>query len=323
LAIHFLPDLPASPKTVFITGATGFIGQRLVSGLLDQNVIVRAMVRPGKKPDSRIPANCDQVAVALTEVDKLSRIVAECSAVIYCAGSVRGRGPADFSLANIKGVEAMVQALKRSGNASPLLLLSSLAATKPDLSDYAYSKYAGEQLLQNSTELAWTIIRPPAVYGPGDSEMLPILKTIRRGLLAYAGPLDQRLSLLHVDDLVSAIISWLSAPQKCLHQSYSIDDGTPGGYNWSSIGRAVNDGRFITLRIPAFVLKGAARLNLLISGLLGYAPMLSPGKVHELLQPEWLCDNSAFTQATGWQPQLDLIHGVQQLFDSENNGSST
>ena len=153
--------------------------------------------------------------------------------------------------------------------------------------------------------------------------MLPILKMIRRGLLAHTGPANQRLSLLHVDDLVSAIITWLSAPQDCLHQSYSIDDGTPGGYNWSSIGRAVNDGKFITLRVPAFVLKGAARLNLLISGLLGYAPMLSPGKVRELLQPEWLCDNRAFTEATGWQPQLDLMHGVQQLFNSENKDSST
>ena len=323
MAIHFLPDLAASPKTVFITGATGFIGQRLVSSLLDQGVIVRAMVRPDKKPDNRIPAACDQLAVALTDVEELSPIVADCSAVIYCAGSVRGREPADFSLANIKGVEAMVQALERAADGTPLLLLSSLAATKPDLSDYAYSKHAGEQLLHNNPGLAWTIMRPPAVYGPGDSEMLPILKTIRRGLLAYAGPADQRLSLLHVDDLVSAIITWLSVPRKCLHKSYSIDDGTPGGYNWSTIGRAVTDRKLITLGVPAFVLKGAARLNLLISGLLGYAPMLSPGKARELLQPEWLCDNRAFTQATGWQPQLDLMHGVQQLFNSENNDSSS
>lgn len=313
--------MPESPTTVLITGATGFIGQRLVSCLLAKGVVVRAVVRPDKKPDSRIPVNCDQVAVALTDVERLSRIVSDCSAVIYCAGSVRGRKPADFSLANIEGIKAMGEAMERSGSSSHLLLLSSLAASEPELSDYAHSKNAGEQLLSNFPTLAWTVLRPPAVYGPGDREMLPILKMIRRGLLAHAGPTDQRLSLLHVDDLVNAIAIWLSAHQRCLHQTYAIDDGTPGGYSWSKIGEAVNNGKIVRIRLPAIVLKGAAKLNLLLSNLLGYAPMLTPGKVRELVHPQWLCDNKAFTQATGWKPQLDLKQGAQRLFASKNSDS--
>ena len=276
------------------------------------------MVRPDRMNDNRLPAACEQVPVGLTDVDQLTAAITQCNAVIYCAGSVRGRKAADFSSANIMGVKAILEALKRSESAPPLLLLSSLAATKPELSDYAFSKKAGEKVLQSNPALAWTTIRPPAVYGPGDREMLPILKMIRRGLLAHAGPANQRLSLLHVDDLINAIISWLSAPKNCLHQSYSIDDGTPGGYDWSGIGSAVSDGRFVSLRVPAFLLKGTAKLNLLISAVLGYAPMLSPGKARELLESEWLCDNQAFTEATGWQPQLDLVHGVQRLFDLEN-----
>ena len=217
------------------------------------------------------------------------------------------------------GVKAMLEALGRSDSATPLLLLSSLAASRPGLSDYAYSKHAGEQLLRGNTTLPWTILRPPAVYGPGDREMLPILKMIRRGLLAHAGPAEQRLSLLHVDDLVKAVLRWLSAPQKCLHQTYSIDDGTPGGYSWQAMGEAVNNGKFTVLRVPRLMLEGAARLNLLCSGLLGYAPMLTPGKVRELAEPQWLCDNRAFTEATGWQPLLDLKQGVQQLFKTKSN----
>ena len=322
MAINCPPDLQASSPTVFITGATGFIGQRLVSALLDQGVRVRAMIRPGKKADSRIPKACDQVPVDLADVDKLTGIASECSAVIYCAGSVRGRGPKDFSMANVMGVKAMLEALERSNNPPPLLLLSSLAASKPELSDYAHSKFEGEQLLQGS-HTPWTIFRPPAVYGPGDREMLPILKMIRRGLLAHAGPADQRLSLLHVDDLVDAVITWLSAPQKCLHQTYAIDDGTPGGYDWAAIGKAVSDKKFKMMNVPRFALDGAAKINLLFSGLFGYAPMLSPGKVRELVQAEWLCDNREYTKATGWQPQLDLKRGAQQLFKAENNSSTT
>ena len=66
-----------------------------------------------------------------------------------------------------------------------------------------------------------------------------------------------------------------------------------------------------------FILVGTAKLNLLFSTLFGYAPMLSPGKVRELLQSEWLCDNSDFSEATGWRPELDLRQGALQLFRTE------
>jgi len=312
--------LQASHSSVFITGATGFIGQRLVSTLLEQGRLVRVMVRPEKAPDNRIPEGCEQVPVDLTDVDKLSGILAESNAVIYCAGSVRGRKPADFATANIKGVKAMTDALEQvhysSGIAPPLLLLSSLAASRPTVSDYARSKHEAEQLLQGKPLLPWTILRPPAVYGPGDREMLPVLKMIRQGLLAHAGQRDQRLSLLHVDDLANAIVSWLSVAQKCSNKTYAIDDGTAGGYSWEAIGEAVSDGNFRRLAIPRLLLDITARTNLLFASVLGYKPMLTPGKVRELVQPDWLCDNSEFTAATGWKPHLDLKQGVQQLFNT-------
>lgn len=315
--------MQASPAPVFITGATGFIGQRLVSGLLEQGLSVRVMVRPDRKPDDRLPHGCEQVAVNLTDVDKLTGIVADSSAVIYCAGSVRGRSIDDFAVANIHGVKAILQALERSDKTPPMLLLSSLAASRPEISDYAQSKFEGEQLLHDKPSFCWTILRPPAVYGPGDQEMLPVLKMARRGLLAHVGPANQQLSLLHVDDLVGAIQSWLSAPEKCLHETYAIDDGTPGGYTWTAIGEAVSDRKFQIVTLPGVLLKGVARMNLLLSGVLGYSPMLSPGKVRELIQPEWLCDNKAFTDATGWKPRLDLRQGARLLFDTENNRLSS
>jgi len=312
--------LQASHSSVFITGATGFIGQRLASTLLEQGRRVRVMVRPEKAPDSRIPEGCEQVPVGLTDIDKLSGIVAESNAVIYCAGSVRGGKPADFATANIKGVRTMVDALEQvhhsSAIAPPLLLLSSLAASRPTVSEYARSKHEAEQLLQGKPLLPWTILRPPAVYGPGDREMLPVLKMIRRGLLAHAGPRDQRLSLLHVDDLANAIVSWLSVAQKCSHKTYAIDDGTAGGYSWEAIGEVVSDGNFRRLAVPRLLLDVTARTNLLFASVLGYKPMLTPGKVRELVQPDWLCDNSEFTAATGWKPHLDLKQGVRQLFNT-------
>lgn len=276
------------------------------------------MVRPDKNTDSRIPHGCEQVPVGLTDVGKLTGIVKQSNAVIYCAGSVRGRNPEAFATANIKGVQAILGALEQSDNPPPLLLLSSLAASRPLLSDYAHSKHEGEQLLHQKPLLPWTILRPSAVYGPGDKEMLPVLKMARKGLLAHAGPSNQRLSLLHVDDLTNAVTTWLSNPHQHLLKTYAIDDGTPGGYGWEDIGEAVSVKKPWVLEVPRFLLQLTARINLLLSSLLGYAPMLTPGKVREIIQADWLCDNSAFTAASGWKPQVNLKQGTEQLFMADS-----
>jgi nucleoside-diphosphate-sugar epimerase len=300
-----------------MTGATGFIGRRLAAALLQQRHTVRALVRPANTPDKRVPGGCEQVAAELLDVSGLRAVMAGADAVIYCAGSVRGRQLDDFATANVEGVRALTEALHGLEDAPPVLLLSSLAASRPQVSDYAHSKHLGEQLLKRAEGLRWTIIRPPAVYGPGDREMLPVLKMARRGLLAHAGPPEQRLSLLHVDDLVSAIMAWLQHPQNCGQGIFAIDDGTPGGYDWNDIGEAVSEGSFRTLQIPPFLLRGSASINLLLSRLFGYSPMLTPGKARELQQDEWLCDNSSFRRATGWKPRLGLRQGVQELFASD------
>jgi nucleoside-diphosphate-sugar epimerase len=318
-----LPDLQATSKAIFITGATGFIGQRLVSTLLRQGEQVRALVRPEKYPDQRIPEGCEQISGGLTDATDLAHVIAESRAIIYCAGSVRGRSGVDFAAANIIGIKSLLAVLGDSERPPPVLLLSSLAASRPHLSDYAYSKSEGEKLLRQQQGIPWTILRPPAVYGPGDREMLPVLKMIRRGMIVHAGPRDQRLSLLHVDDLVNAIVTWLSAPQACLHKTYAIDDGTPGGYDWKAIGHAVSNKEVPVLRLPDTLLQASAKMNLLLSRLLGYSPMLSPGKVRELAQADWLCDNSAFSDATGWKPRLDLKQGVEQLFQPEHGSLPT
>ena len=316
---HKQADLQVSSKAIFVTGASGFIGQCLVAKLLHADQPVRVMVRPETGFDKRIPQACEQIAIDITDIEKLRDVVAESSAVIYCAGSVRGRTPADFETANIKGVSATLSALDALPDPPPLVLLSSLAASQPQLSDYAKSKFEGEQLLKAKPLLPWSILRPPAVYGPGDREMLPLLKLIRRGLLVRTGPHDQRLSLLHVDDLVNAVINCLSAPRERMGKTWSIDDGKAGGYSWKEIGEAVGNGHYRVLPIPRLLLDFVARTNLLASSVLGYMPMLTPGKVRELVQPEWVCDNSEFTNVSGWLPAVKLEQGVRQLFAKTEN----
>lgn len=303
---------------VLVTGATGFVGRQIVATLLSQGYTVSALVRPEKfsstQSDPRLPAGCIQIPVGLTDVEGLTPVVASCDAVIYAAGSVRGSEMQAFETANVDGIEALLSAIDGAGVKLPFLLISSLAASCPELSHYALSKFHGEQRLALHPDLPWTIFRPPAIYGPGDKEMLPLLKLASKGWLFNPGPADQRLSLLHVEDLAEAVLAWLKNPPACLHQTYAFDDGTLHGYDWPALGEALGAGQSRMIRLPVPLLSGVARLNVLLSGLFSYSPMLSPGKVRELTRESWLCeDNARFRQATGWRPRLNLQAGWQRL----------
>jgi len=305
--------LTSRSKKIFITGASGFIGRQLCRRLLAGGHQVEVLIRPGQAHDARILEGCTQHSVALNDRKGLSQILAGFDQVIYCAGSVRGRKPEDFKAANIEGLEAILSAIKQQPRPPALLLISSLAASRPHVSDYAMSKFQGEQLLQAEPKLDWSIIRPPAVYGPGDTEMLPILKMAKTGWLLHAGPSEQRVSLIHVDDLAEAVCACITAAPACRHKIFALDDGKTGGYSWPELGRCVSGRECHLLKLPVFLLRSAAVTNLGFSHLFGYAPMLTPGKVQELIQPDWLGDNSDFIAATGWQPQIDLANGAARL----------
>ncbi|MGB5148263.1 MAG: NAD(P)-dependent oxidoreductase, partial [Porticoccaceae bacterium] len=168
---------------IAITGATGFIGSNLCFRLRASGFRVRALVRSPGQAQSLVRAGVDIVPGDLTAPLALGQLLAGCAAVIHCAGTVRGRTLADFAPANVLGNRHLIQAIKMSDTPPRLLALSSLAAREPQLSPYAASKFAGEQVVTASGDtVAWTILRPPAVYGPGDRELLPLFRLMARGI---------------------------------------------------------------------------------------------------------------------------------------------
>ena len=300
---------------VLLTGATGFIGQHLQSELLNEQMGVLAVVRPSSRHKKALAEGVEAVYCDLSDTAQLVAAIERCSAVIHCAGSVRGRSLEDFRPANIAGVRAVVDAMNQVKTRIPMLLVSSLAAARPHVSDYANSKFLGERELIEHAGFPWTIIRPPAVYGPGDKEMLPILKLARKGLVTPAGPRDQKLSLVHVKDVAAAVVACLKNFGACDGKTFTLDDGHEGGYDWEEIAQACSTGRRFRLNVPGWLLFGSGYVNLALSRILGYVPMLTPGKARELTQADWVCNNRDLNQATGWSPEIDLQQGVQSLFE--------
>jgi len=308
-------EASGAQKRIVLVGATGFIGYHLQRELLACGYDLSAVVRPRSKRKTHVLANVIVHEAALTDAHALRQIVRDADIVIYAAGSVRGGSAADFAAANIDGVTAIAAAAVDSMRVPQLLLISSLAASCPHLSDYALSKFAGEQRLREVPGLHWTILRPPAVYGPGDREMRPLLASIRRGLAIVVGPRGQCLSLLYVADLARAVATIVAQADVCRGQVFELDDGQRGAYSWPQIIAAARGWLPpVRLRIPQALLVLFAYTNVFLAKLFGYAPMLTLGKARELSQPGWLCNNQALTAATGWLPQVNLRDGIRATF---------
>jgi nucleoside-diphosphate-sugar epimerase len=300
-------------QTVAITGATGFIGQTITRQLTMAGYRVRALVRSVERAGSLPASGVDLVDGSLEDSLSLESLIRGANVVVHCAGAVRGATQEQFDRVNVEGVMRLLLVLESQGTPPRLLSLSSLAAREPQLSFYATSKFRGEQVLVNEARrVAWDVLRPPAVYGPGDRELLPLFRAMARGIVPVPGTSYARFSLLFVDDLAAAVLAWIRSGHA--HKAiYTLDDGREGGYDWRGVAAIVEHvcrHRVRLLHVPAWVLDIPARLNRHASRLFGYAPMLTPEKLRELRHADWVCNHTALHAAIGWQPQIQLEEGL-------------
>ena len=311
--------LHTATRRIAVTGATGFIGRVLCARLRADGYPVSALVRNPAHAADLAASGVTLVPGDLDDSNALRTLLDDCDVVIQLAGAVRGNSQQSFDHTNVRGTQNLLEALATRKKLPALLLISSLAAREPGLSWYARSKYLAEQCLRDRpADLDWAIIRPPAVYGPGDKEMLPVFLWMARGIAPVPGDPDARVSLIHVEDLANAIIACLRLP-RLQQQTFTLDDGTPGGYNWAemaAIAGGVWQRKVRLVRLPGPLLDMLARANLALSRALTYAPMLTPGKLRELRHPDWVADNEKITAATGWRPRIRLSQGLEELRDS-------
>lgn len=304
-------------KTIALTGATGFIGRVLLQHLTDQGYFVKALHRQGSSLPPKPVNSVKWISGALEDTDSLRTLVTDVDSVVHCAGAVRGITLEDFQKINTAGVRQLLQVAVDQG-VSSFLLISSLAAREPSLSHYALSKRLGENVLSEySDRISWSILRPPAVYGPGDREMLPLLKLLLRGFVPIIGSKDGRFSLLHVNDLAKAVICLLHSGATADGQCFELHDGHPNGYTWgeiAAIAAQLNGKPSRCFSFPRGLISIISQFNITAARLFGYQPMLTPGKVKEIFHPDWVSENTKITRAIDWQPEILFDDGMKDLF---------
>jgi nucleoside-diphosphate-sugar epimerase len=302
------------PRTIALTGATGFIGGALARQLEAAGWQIRALIRPPSLGARQAGVATKWINGDLEDLDSLRRLIHSVYAVVHCAGAVRGASQTDFNRVNVDGVARLVQAATEQHRVPRFLLISSLAAREPHLSPYAASKRQGEDALAATAgDMPWAALRPPAVYGPGDRELLPLFRWMRRGIAPVLGSRSARFSLLYVEDLAAAVLQWLACGS-VKRRAFELHDGHPEGYAWSDVidtvarlyGRSV-----LSVQVPVSMLQLLAALNLSVARALGYTPMLTPGKVRELRHLNWVCDSGPLSRETGWRAQVSLEEGLR------------
>lgn len=299
-------------KLVAVTGASGFVGPHLVAALARRGLRLRLLVRRWSPLPSLAGVAADMVLGDLSDEAALRRLVAGADAVVHAAGLIKARRPSDFMAVNRDGT-ALLSALAPEAT---FLLLSSQAAGEPQLSAYAASKRAAEEVVARRPG-PWLTVRAPAVYGPGDRETLAYFRAVARGLAPQPRVAGARLSLIHVDDLAAALALAVerAIDGALLGSTYEIDDGREGGYSYRDMaeaaGRALGR-RPLSLTVPRPVMALLARANALRQSLGGSVQILTPGKVNEIFHSDWTVHDRRLAAALGFAARYDLAAGFAQ-----------
>lgn len=295
---------------VAVTGASGFIGRHLVVALTQAGWRTRLLLR--REPDEPQWSGLQpQVVVgALDDDAALARLVDGADAVIHLAGLIKAARRSQFFAVNRDAAAALAHTVQRLAPAAHFLQVSSLAAREPTLSDYAASKRAGEEAVRNILGPRTTVLRPPAVYGPGDRETLLLFKLARQRWVPLLGPQDAAIAMIHVRDLVRLIVARVGAPP-CGELLTAADD-RPEGYRWTELleaaARAVGNPMPRFIQAPHSLLDGIALLGDL-ARMAGSCSMLSSQKLRELRHLDWSVSSAELVRPADLAPRFDLDAG--------------
>jgi nucleoside-diphosphate-sugar epimerase len=284
-----------------VTGATGFVGSRLLDAAVADGHHVTVLARRPMPPR----ANVDWVSGSLEQLDALGRLVAGADAVMHVAGVISGRTAADFDRSNVDGTQAMIDAAKKAG-VKRFVHVSSIAAREPRLSLYGGSKAKSEQLVANSG-LPFAIVRPPAVYGPGDKETLELFKMAKMGFVLL--PPQGRVSLIHADDLARLLVA-LATPGAPTGLTIEPDDGRRGGWTHKEFAEALGHavGRSgLSFSIPSGLLRFGAKADRLLRG---DKAKLTADRAAYFCHPDWVVEPARAVPPDLWQPRIATPDGL-------------
>jgi nucleoside-diphosphate-sugar epimerase len=309
------------PDRVLITGATGFVGSHVARVFVRTGYEVRCGVRASSDP-SRI-SDLDVRLVPLDLGDRpedLPLAVENVDLVVHAAGITRARRAEDYRSVNAEGTRRLAAAALEAG-VRRFVLISSLAARGPDDSTkdgrdhpeslYGRSKLEAEKHLRSLGDgMEAVVLRPSGVYGPRDTDLLPLFKMASAGWLPVpsgAGSLQP----VYAEDVARAALA--AAREQAGFGPFPVAEN--GRHAWHDVVAGLEKvfGRRVrAVRVPdtAFVLAGraaewAARPFSAI-------PVFDERRGRDVAVNAWTCDVSGTEEALGWRAEVPLLEGLER-----------
>ena len=305
------PDTSQKP-TIALTGSTGFLGARLIDRLVAAGYSVNALVRR-EQPDKE---GVSYVIGDLFNEQAIADLFVGTEAIIHCAGLTKALTREDYFAINEQGTLRLLEAAAKTNGFKRFVQVSSLSAREPELSDYGASKAAADnRLTANNWPFETIALRPPAVYGPGDMELLQALKLARGafGVKVYPSPsgLTSKAGFIHVDDLSDALIAALSEP--ITDKICEVDDGKPGGYAPQEIARAMTadlDTGPKVIALPGLLRSFVGSIGDSIALFTEKPSKVMTEQLRYLAHPDWSVHAEDQWRPSTWQPKYQLQDGM-------------
>lgn len=313
---------------VFMTGATGFVGSFLAESLVQAKHEVRCLVR--KESNLRWIADLDLDCYygSIFDHDSLVRGMEGCDVVYHVAGVTKARTEDEYFRGNYEGTKNLVDAaMKYKKKISRFIHVSSQAAVGPSptlipideshpanpLTYYGKSKWAAEEYVSSFVgKMPITIVRPPAVYGPRETDILEFFRTVKMGLIPQLGGADKYLSLIHVKDLVRGIII-AGEHDKSIGNTYFLTSPEP--YSWEEISRItlnILQKRGFRVPLPVPLIKTIAAVSEGIASLTKKPALVNKQKVIEMEQDFWTCSPDKAKKELGFEAEIGLENGIRE-----------
>ena len=315
---------------VLVTGGSGFIGSHLVEALCKKGYRVLCMVRKTSNLRWIKDLPVDFVQGDLLDKDSMRGIAKDLDYVYHLAGVTKAIDYRVYERVNYIGTRNILEVIGEENNKiKRFIYLSSLAAVGPSrdgrpvneetspepVSRYGISKRKGEEIaIAYMKRFPVTIIRPPAIYGPRDRDLLQVFKIIKKGIIPVIDG-DRYIDLCHVKDLVQGIML-AGESEAARNDIFFISSGK--SYSWSYIGRVSASIMGVgakEVRIPLGLLYTVGLLSHLWAKITNNPMIINMDKIKEIRERYWICDINKAEKALGYKPEIPLEDGIKETIN--------
>jgi len=322
-------------KTLLITGATGFTGHFIVDEAIAQNYKVIAAIRKNSRTEFLINRKVEIIQLTINDKKLLSEELKSLKKkfgipqlIIHNAGLTQALHKENYIETNAKNTENLIEnLLENQMLPEKFIFTSSIAAAGPGnkstmefitenkvenpVTYYGKSKLMAEKIIKKYNALPWIIVRPTAIYGPGDKNSLLIYKSIKRGLEFFAINRSQKLTFVYVEDFAKAILQVANSNK--IRETYNLSDGKVYAVSeFNSLIKCTLESKTVKIAFPKIILKCIALFSEIFSKVSGNISILSRDKLNELTATNWKCDSSKIQQEIGFNAITDLKSGISK-----------